>query len=59
MNIYTPKNMEEVIITVSPLKYKRLYQIITDHACEYGSEGDMIFEMLNSMEIFNNRKDDE
>ena len=57
MNIYTPKNIDDVIITVSPLEYRRLYQIIIDHACEYGSEGDIIFEMLNSMETFNNRKE--
>lgn len=58
MNIYTPKNVEEVIITVSPLEYKRLYEIIKDHACEYGTKGDMIFGMLDSMEEFNNREDD-
>ena len=58
MNIYTPKNVEEVIITVSPLEYKRLYEIIEDHACEYGTKGDMIFEMLESMEEFSNRKEE-
>lgn len=57
MNIYTPKDTENIIITVSPLEYRRLYQIIEDHSCEYGSEGDMIFEMLESMEEFNNRED--
>ena len=57
MNIYTPKDTENIIITVSPLEYRRLYQIIEDHSCEYGSEGDMIFEMLESMEKFNNKKD--
>ena len=55
MNIYTPKNVEEVIITLSPLEYKRLYEIIEDHACEYGSNGDMIFSMLKAMEKFNNK----
>jgi len=58
MNIYTPKDTENIIITVSPLEYRRLYQIIGDHSCEYGSKGDMIFEMLKSMEEFNNREDD-
>ena len=55
MNIYTPKDTENVIITVSPLEYRRLYQIIEDHACEYGSNGDMIFNMLKTMEEFNNK----
>jgi hypothetical protein len=58
MKIYTPKNREDVIITLSPLEYRRLYQIIEDHSCEYGSKGDMIFEMLESMEKFNNREDE-
>lgn len=58
MNIYTPKDTENIIITVSPLEYRRLYQIIEDHSCEYGSKGDMIFEMLKSMEEFNNREDE-
>ena len=57
MNIYTPKDTENIIITISPLEYRRLYQIIEDHSCEYGSEGDMIFEMLENMEEFNNRED--
>ena len=56
MKIYTPENREDVIITLSPLEYRRLYQIIEDHSCEYGSKGDMIFEMLESMEKFNNKK---
>ena len=56
MNIYTPENMEEVIITVSPLEYKRLYEIIGDHACEYGTNGDIIFDMLQAMENFNEEK---
>ena len=55
MNVYTPENTEEIIITVSPLEYKRLYEIIEDHACEYGSNGDMIFNMLETMEEFNNK----
>ena len=55
MNIYTPENIEEVIITVSPLEYKRLYEIIEDHACEYGTKGDIIFNMLETMEKFNNK----
>ena len=55
MNIYTPENVEEVIITVSPLEYKRLYEIIGDHACEYGTKGDIIFNMLDTMEKFNNK----
>ena len=55
MNIYTPKDTENIIITVSPLEYKRLYEIIEDHACEYGSKGDMIFNILRAMEEFNNR----
>jgi len=57
MNIYTPKDTENIIITVSPLEYRRLYQIIEDYSCEYGSKGDMIFKMLESMEEFNNRED--
>jgi len=57
MNIYTPENMEEVIITVSPLEYKRLYEIIEDHACEYGTKGDIIFNILKNMEKFNRECD--
>ena len=55
MNIYTPKNVEEVIITVSSLEYKRLYEIIEDYACEYGAKGDIIFNMLEAMGKFNNK----
>ena len=55
MKIYVPENMEEVIITVSPLEYKRLYEIIEDHACEYGTKEDIIFNMLDTMEKFNNK----
>ena len=55
MNIYIPENTEKVIITVSPLEYKRLYEIIQDHACEYGVKGDIIFNMLEAMEKFNNK----
>lgn len=53
MKIYTPENREDVIITLSPLEYRRLYQIIEDHAIEYGTTGDMIFDMLRVMEDFN------
>ena len=58
MKIYAPENREDIIITLSPLEYRRLYQIIEDHSYEYGSKGDMIFEMLESIEEFNNREDD-
>ena len=56
MKIYTLENREDVIITLSPLEYKRLYQIIEDHAIEYGTRGDMIFDMLQVMENFNEEK---
>lgn len=56
MKIYTPENREDVIITLSPLEYRRLYQIIEDHAIEYGTRGDMIFDMLRVMENFKEEK---
>lgn len=56
MNIYTPEDTENVIITVSPLEYKRLYQIIEDYSCEYGTKGDIIFNMLETMEKVNPEK---
>ena len=52
MKIYTPENREDIIITLSSLEYRRLYQIIEDHAIEYGSDGDMIFDMLQAMNDF-------
>ena len=56
MDIYKSTTTTDLLITVSPLEYKRLYEIIEDHACEYGSQGDIIFKMLESMEKFNNKK---
>jgi len=56
MKIYTPENRKDIIITLSPLEYRRLYQIIEDHAIEYGTCGDMIFDMLQAMENFNEEK---
>ena len=56
MDIYKSTATTDLLITVSPLEYKRLYEIIEDHACEYGSKGDIIFKMLESMEKFNNKK---
>lgn len=56
MDIYKSTTTTDLLITVSPLEYKRLYEIIEDHACEYGSKGDIIFKMLESMEKFNNKK---
>jgi hypothetical protein len=50
MKIYTPENNKDVIIALSPLEYRRLYQIIEDHAIEYGTSGDMIFDMLQTMD---------
>lgn len=59
MDIYKSTATTDLLITVSPLEYKRLYEIIEDHACEYGSKGDIIFKMLESMEKFNNKKGDD
>jgi len=56
MKINTPKNKENVIITLSPLEYRRLYQIIEDHAIEYGIRGDIIFDMFQVMESFKEEK---
>ena len=55
MDIYKSTTTTDLLITVSPLEYKRLYEIIEDHACEYGSKEDIIFKMLESMEKFNNK----
>ncbi len=52
MKIYTPEDREDVIIALSPLEYKRLYEVIEDHAAEYGTRGDIIFDMLQAMENF-------
>ena len=56
MKIDTPENRKDIIITLSPLEYRRLYQIIEDHATEYGTRGDMIFDMLQTMENFKEEK---
>lgn len=56
MKIYTPENKEDVIITLSPLEYRRLYQVIEDHAIEYGTHGDIIFDILQVMENFKEEK---
>lgn len=53
MNINLPKDTDDIIILVSPLEYKRLYEIIEDYACEYGTKEDMIFDMLDAMNRFN------